>query len=46
MLSRIEGAVVVEMLEFEYYFPDDVLDNMPDVNYYTESVFKPEDLEY
>lgn len=41
-----EAAVVVETLEFKYDFPDDVLDSMPDVNYYPESNFNPDDLEY
>jgi len=41
-----KAAVVIEMLEFEYDFPEDVLDNMPDINYYPESNFNLEDLEY
>ena len=41
-----KAAVVVEMLEFEYDFPDDVLDSMSDINYYPESNFNHEDLEY
>jgi hypothetical protein len=46
LLFRIKAAVVVEMLEFEYDFHEDVLDSMPDVNYYPESNFNPDDLEY
>jgi len=41
-----KAVVVVEMLEFEYDFPEDVLDSMSDVNYYPESNFNPDDLEY
>lgn len=32
--------------DFEYVIPDDFVDTLPDVNYYPESVFKPDDLEY
>jgi hypothetical protein len=32
--------------DYEYKTPEDFVDNLPDVNYYPESVFKADDLEY
>lgn len=31
-----KAAVVVEMLEFEYDFPKDLVDSLPDIGYYPE----------
>lgn len=44
-MLKIKAAVVVEMLEFEYDFPEDLLDNLPDVNYYPENGFDPDNFE-
>lgn len=39
-------VVAIFIDDYEYKTPEDFVDSMPDVNYYPESEFNPDDLEY